>query len=386
MDRGRSPSPPSSSLLSPIRPTVPTVPTFASSSSQFLRSENSTLLQKINHHKNVSNKLQLENKQLKEKVNELTKLVDAFNSARLIATPVSSDVESFFAREEYEEVLMRETEQRIRLNDEAANKENDEKEEQKEKEQLRKSPPSPLLSTLKTSLSTSTALNQKLQTDLSAVIHDNASHLSTLSTLKSTISSLKKSLKTVTSENVSLKRQNSELQLELKLSPPSPSSSISALELENASLREWAESATESKRITLLHNIELIEQLKALTNSEEKVGDVVGGRKIVFRKTRERFIVKAKGEKDVKIDLKGDGVKVFKWKFSVLGGDSIKFTILSPTILHTSTSSSSAGEVDVISDEVVCRFENLENWIRPVSVGVEEFRGEVEIEEVEGEM
>ena len=125
MDRGRSPSPPSSSLLSPIRPTVPTVPTFASSSSQFLRSENSTLLQKINHHKNVSSKLQLENKQLKEKVNELTKLVDAFNSARLIAAPVSSDVESFFAREEYEEVLRRETEQRIRLNDEAANKEND---------------------------------------------------------------------------------------------------------------------------------------------------------------------------------------------------------------------------------------------------------------------
>ena len=138
MDRGRSPSPPSSSLLSPIRPTVPTVPTFASSSSQFLRSENSTLLQKINHHKNVSSKLQLENKQLKEKVNELTKLVDTFNSARLIATPVSSDVESFFAREEYEEVLRRETEQRIRLNDEAANKENDEKEEQKEKEQLTK--------------------------------------------------------------------------------------------------------------------------------------------------------------------------------------------------------------------------------------------------------
>ena len=41
----------------------------------------------------------------------------------------------------------------------------------------------------------------------------------------------------------------------------------------------------------------------------------MGGRKVVYDMKRTRFIVPAKGRKEFEVDLKGEGVKVFKWKF-----------------------------------------------------------------------
>lgn len=71
------------------------------------------------------------------------------------------------------------------------------------------------------------------------------------------------------------------------------------------------------------------------------------------------------------------GVKVFKWSFKILNSETIKFTITSSEkkIFERKIDGTSEGEIDVIGEEVVLRWEN-DGWIRPRRVRVEWFVGE----------
>lgn len=79
----------------------------------------------------------------------------------------------------------------------------------------------------------------------------------------------------------------------------------------------------------------------------------------------------------VRLHVSSLGVKVFKWSFKILNSETIKFTITSSEkkIFERKIDGTSEGEIDVIGEEVVLRWEN-DGWIRPRRVRVEWFVGE----------
>ncbi|GMH58023.1 hypothetical protein TrLO_g15923 [Triparma laevis f. longispina] len=125
-------------------------------------------------------------------------------------------------------------------------------------------------------------------------------------------------------------------------------------------------------------------QLKTLTSPKKYVvGSIYVNpqterkHKIIYFKEDFNFIVGAGGREDFNIKLEGEGVKVFKWSFKILNSETIKFTITSSEnkIFERKIDGTSEGEIDVIGEEVVLRWEN-DGWIRPRRVRVEWFVGE----------
>jgi len=340
-------------------------------------------MQKVNKYKSLHSSIESENVQLKSKVKVLTKKIGEFNSLRLNTETVQPSISTFFDESDYDSALALAT-QSVSVSQSkpvsvSEDSENDLQLLLKENRSL----------TLK--MDELNEINNKIQNDLAQVIISNNAYIKENDLLRMQKDDLSSEVKVLGSSNLELTRLNSELSLELKITSgtiltpvKSNEEDLEGLKKENEALREWACKSAEDKRAIGEECERLKSQLKTLTSPKKYVvGSIYVNpqterkHKIIYFKEDLDFIVGAGGREDFNIELEGEGVKVFKWSFKILNSETIKFTITSSEkkIFERKIDGTSEGEIDVIGEEVVLRWEN-DGWIRPRRVRVEWFVGE----------